>query len=514
MEQPQSSATGSAPVSTDDPARIVAVGVVRTVVPPAQQAVQEQSIGHNTREIDTRIGKLSFTHDFANGYPTKETVERLYDERDFQRACQAYLWALPLVSAGEIEHVYMQAPGAAYGGITSVAKFPELSRFLTANATTPYTLTWLNLEKEGPYVIELPAGPTAGFVDDLWQRPVTDLGLPGPDKGQGGKYLVLGPGQTAQAGTEGYTIVQSSTFNNFVILRLLSTDPQERQTMLGRIRFYPFSRRANPPGTSLTYLDQGGRSLANAPRGLHYWVKLSRWVNEEPVQERDRIMMAMLRSIGIEKGKPFNPDAREKKILVEAALVGEAMAKANDFDKRRMELSHYDDSVHWHFSLALDISQESEFYTQLDERAAWFYEAIATSAGMVTKTPGVGSVYLGTYKDKDGDWLDGAKSYRLHVPPNAPAKQFWSLTVYDVSTRCLIDNKEEMADRSSRQPDLVKNADGSVDLYIGPKAPTGFEKNWIPTVPGKAWFPYFRLYAPTEAHFDRTWILPDFEKVK
>jgi hypothetical protein len=202
-----------------------------------------------------------------------------------------------------------------------------------------------------------------------------------------------------------------------------------------------------------------------------------------------------------------------KKLLTEATLVGEAMAKANDFDKRQMELSHYAEGVQWHLSLCLDPSQEAEFCTQLDERTAWFYEAVTTSAGMTTKTPGVGSVYLGAYKDKDGNWLDGANSYRLHVPANAPVKQFWSLTVYDVATRCLINNKEEIADRSSRQ-DLVKNADGSVDLYVGPKSPAGFEKNWIPTVPGKAWFPYFRLYAPTEAHFDRTWILPDFEKVK
>ena len=132
---------------------------------------------------------------------------------------------------------------------------------------------------------------------------------------------------------------------------------------------------------------------------------------------------------------------------------------------------------------------------------------------MVTTTPGVGSVYLGSYKDHDGNWLDGANTYRLHVPPNAPVKQFWSLTLYDVDTRALIQNEQQIADRSSRQ-DLVRNADGSVDLYVGPKAPAGFEKNWIPSVPGKAWFPYFRLYGPTEAHFDRRWKLPDIERVK
>jgi hypothetical protein len=477
----------------------------------AQARVRAQGQG---QAINSRIGKLSFTHDFANGYPTKETVEKLYDERDFQRATQLYLWALPMVSLGEVEHVIMLPPGAAYGDLMRMETFPELSRFLTGNATTPYAMTWFNLAKSGPYVIEVPAGPTAGFVDDLWQRAVTDIGLPGPDKGQGAKYLVLGPGQTAPAEAQGYIVVHSSTFNGLFLFRMLSPNAKENEAMFKKFRLYPFSQRANPPGNKEIRPDAGGRTLANAPRGFAYWEKLARWVNEEPVQERDRIMMAMLRSLGIEKGKPFNPDARMKKLLTEATLIGEAMAKANDFDKRQMELSHYADGVHWHISLCLDPSQEATHYTQLDERAAWFYEATSTSAGMVTKTPGVGSVYLGTYKDKDGDWLDGATSYRLHVPANVPAKQFWSLTVYDVDTRMLIQNKEQLADRSSRQPDLVKNADGAVDLYVGPKAPAGFEKNWIPSVPGRAWFPYFRLYAPTEAHFNRTWVLPDFERMK
>jgi hypothetical protein len=480
----------------------------------ASAQAQTITTGAQAEDINTRIGKLSFTHDFANGYPTKETVEKLYDERDFQRATQAYLWALPMVTFGEVEHVLMQAPGAANGDIISVVDFPDLSRFLTANATTPYTMAWLNLEKSGPYVIELPAGQIAGFVDDLWQRPVTDLGEPGPDKGQGGKYLVLGPGQTAPEGAKGFIVVHSSTVNNLLLLRVLATDPKERQATLEKIRLYPLSQQANPPATKVLRLDKGGRSLANAPRSMAYWETLSRLINEEPVHERDRMMMAMLRPLGIEKGKPFNPNARQKKILTEAALVGEAMAKANDFDKRQMELSHYADGSRWDFALVLNVNQEAEFYTQLDERAAWTYEASCTSAGMVTKTPGVGSVYLGAYKDKAGDWLDGANTYRLHLPPNAPVKQFWSLTVYDVDTRMLIQNKEQKADRSSRQPDLVTNADGSVDLYVAPEAPAGFEKNWIPSVPGKAWFSYFRLYAPTEAHFNRTWILPDIEKVK
>jgi hypothetical protein len=463
-------------------------------------------------DVNTRIGTLSFTHDFANGYPTKETVEKLFDERDFQRACQVYLWALPMVSLGEAEHVLMSVPGAVPGDIMRADTVPAIRRFLTGNATTPYLMTWLNLQKSGPLVFEIPAGPTAGFVDDLWQRPVTDIGFPGPDKGKGGNFLVLGPGQAPPTEADGYIVVQSTTFNNLWLIRLLSPDATERDAMMGKIRIYPFSQRATPPATKVLSVG-AGTSYANAPRGFAYWERLSHWVNEEPVQERDRIMMAMLRSLGIEKGKPFNPDERMKKLLTEATLVGEAMAKVNDFEKRDMPLAHYADGSKWEFALCLDISQEAPNFTELDERAAWFYEATATSKGMVTKTPGVGSIYLGTYEDSDGNWLDGANAYRLHVPPNAPAKEFWSITLYDVSTRTLIDNKSETTDRSSRQ-DLTKNADGSVDLYFGPVAPKGFEKNWIPTLAGKAWFPYFRLYGPTEAFFDRSWKLPDIVKVK
>jgi hypothetical protein len=364
--------------------------------------------------IDTRIGKLSFTHDFANGYPTDETVEKLFDERDFQRACQLYLWALPLVGFAEFQHEAKSVFGAGDTDVVLYTTYADKLGMLTANATTPYIISMPDLSITGPLVIDMPRGATAGLVDDFWQRPVTDLGQPGPDQGKGAKYLIVGPGQTV-TDTGGFTVVQSSTMNLLVGVRNLETDPEKAAKALQQYRLYSHAQRDNPPATRFLHVD-GKKWNATQPRGLSYWERLAEILNREPVQERDRIMMAMLRSIGIEKGKPFNPDARQKKILTDAALVGEAMAKANDFDKRQMELSHYDDGVHWHFSLCLDINQESEFYTQLDERSAWFYEAVTTSKGMVTTTPGVGSVYLGAYKDKDGNWLDGANTYRLHVP--------------------------------------------------------------------------------------------------
>jgi hypothetical protein len=223
-------------------------------------------------------------------------------------------------------------------------------------------------------------------------------------------------------------------------------------------------------------------------------------------------MMAMLKPLGIEKGKPFNPDDRQKKILTEAALVGETIAKANTFEKR-FEDVYYREESHWKYLVFWHWTHETEFYHQLDEMAAYTYEAIGTNQAMSTEIPGVGQAYLGAYKDSEGNWLDGSNNYKLQIPPNPPAKQFWSITLYDVDTRCLINNEQQIADRSSRM-DLIENDDGSVDIYFGPKAPAGKEKNWIPTVPGKGWFAYLRLYAPTETYFERSWKLNDIEKVK
>jgi hypothetical protein len=244
---------------------------------------------------------------------------------------------------------------------------------------------------------------------------------------------------------------------------------------------------------------------------MEYWERLNDVIQSEPIEPRDIFFHAMVRPLGLEKGKPFKPDARQTKILTDAALVGEAMAKANTADRRFAGVKYRPDG-HWDFALQLDADDPDAFWNLLDERASWFYEAIGAGPAMAPKRPGPSSAYLSAYKDKAGKWLDGGNVYRLRVPANAPIKLFWSVTVYDVDTRALILNEQKIADRSSRM-DLRKNADGSVDIYCGPKAPAGFEKNWIPTVPGKNWFAYFRFYNPTEAYFDRSWPLPDFELV-
>ena len=187
------------------------------------------------------------------------------------------------------------------------------------------------------------------------------------------------------------------------------------------------------------------------------------------------------------------------------------MAKASLFAMRFPGTRYRPDAL-WQYFLILDPMQDLASYSQIDERAVYFYAALGVTKGMLSKTPGVGQAYLGSFRDKERHAFDGAKGYHLHAPPNPPAKQFWSVTLYDADSRSLIQNEEQRSDRSSRQ-DLVNNADGSVDLYFAPTAPTGFERNWIPTVPGKAWFAVFRFYGPLERYFDQSWPLPDIEKV-
>ncbi len=455
--------------------------------------------------IKTPIGSLSFTHDFANGYPTNATVKKLYDARDFQRACQAYLWSIPIVSMAQWQYAYTRQLGAENGQIVLTESYDDKVGGITYNATTPYAIPFIDLA-DGPWVVVMPEGEVRGAAHDMWQIGITQITEPG-------KYLFVGPGQDVPSGakTEGYHIFQSPTMTVMLGIRLMSADRDVRMNILKKIDIYPYAERKNPKPRG--YITPNGKPwLAAHPRGMEYWVRLSDVLNREPVAERDRFFMAMLRPLGIEKGKPFKPTKRQKLILTQATMVGEAMAKANDFAKR-MEEAHYVDGLQWHFATVANPDQRAEYYDQLDERAAWLYEAVTNDPAMHGQKTGKGQVYMGTYKDKDGDWLDGGRNYVLHVPPNAPAEAFWSITLYDVDTRCLIINEQKIADRSSRM-DLIKNTDGSVDIYMGPDAPKGKEKNWIPTVEGKAWFPYFRLYSPKQAFLDRIWVLPDIEKAR
>jgi hypothetical protein len=337
-----------------------------------------------------------------------------------------------------------------------------------------------------------------------------DLGVVGPDQGKGGKYLVLPPGHE-KVEPKGCFVVSSPSRVVFGGVRLLGADKEKAiAELVPGIKTYAWSPAAAGAPTPVRLAGDEKWSQM-PPHGMAYWQSLNEFIQREPVMERDRLILAQLRFLGIEKGKPFKPDRRQKGILEQAAVVGEAMAKANTSDKR-VEPPFWP-HTHWKHALVVSVDQHAPSYDQFDERAAWFYEAVAVSKGMLTQTPGVGQRYIAAYKDSKGEWLNGSNTYRLHVPANPPVKQFWSVTYYDEGTRQMAATAQGRPDISSHKEDIVKNKDGSIDVYFGPKAPEGHEANWVQTNQGKGWFTYFRFYGPTEPFFDKSWALPDFRKI-
>ena len=459
-------------------------------------------------ETKTRIGPLQLN---ANGLPSKRSAAALFDELDFQRAVQAYLWALPIVAFAVWQKAHETIFGAADGDVVFYDDFRSRQGILTANATTPYLMSFFDTGRTGPMVIDFPPGELAGGVADFWQRNLSDIGQTGPDKGQGGRYLVLGPGQEAPPGADCDYVVASPTFNVFFGFRILTTDPAAAKAAMDSLRLYPLVQAAAPQALKVIAPKDTAWSGTH-PEGMAYWRALGDILQREPVQERDRYFMAMLKPLGVEKGRLFVPDARQSRALTDGAYIGQKIAIANSFDKR-FAGAPYGEGTHWDHVVCVDPSQEAQYYSELDERSAWFYEAVGLSAGMASRTAGVGQAYLGAYRDLNGDWFDGGAAYRLRIPPDPPAGQFWSVTLYDIATRRFIDTREQRADRSSRQA-LARNADGSVNLYFEPSlSPDHPESNWIPTVQGRGWFAYLRLYGPTEAYLDGSWPLPDIEPI-
>ncbi|HEY6802321.1 MAG TPA: DUF1254 domain-containing protein [Pyrinomonadaceae bacterium] len=268
--------------------------------------------------FDTRIGPLEFTHDFANGYPTDETVDKLYDERDFQRACQAYLWSLPAVSFTAWQRGINETLGARNGQIVSILSLEARRGILTANATTPYYLGFANLV-DGPLVIVMPEQGVQGGISDAWQRTISGTESPGT-------YLLVAPGQKFPDDVAGYTVRQSPNFNIFLGARLTDPDPERAKAALAKIQMYPYAQRDNPPQANI--LDTGTKTWSGIPpRGMEYWERLNDVLQREPIELHDIFFHDMLRPLGLEKGNEFKPDSRQTKILTEAALVGEQWPK-------------------------------------------------------------------------------------------------------------------------------------------------------------------------------------------
>jgi hypothetical protein len=470
--------------------------------------------------VETRIGTLSF----ENGYPSEETARKLFDEMDYQRAVQAYLWAYPAVSFESIRIGSKRDLGADLNDFVIADNYADPKAvWLTANDTTIYSMTNVDLGKSGPLVVEVPPGALVGIIDDFWQRSLTDVGMPGPDAGKGGKFILLPPGYKDDLPKTGYYVVQATMNNNNIMVRgiVQNDDKDAAVANVKKFKVYPLSESSNPKPNKFVSMS-GKDSNTIPPKGMEFWERLSTVISNNPVHERDLFFLGVLKPLGIEKGKAFKPDARQRKILEEAAQMGDAMGRVMLFegpDRFRqvgegLGVEPFP-GTKWHWVFQVNPVQQTDTYGQIDERLHYTYGAIYTTPGLGVMKAGPGGNYVQAFKDKNGSRFDGGNKYRLRVPANAPAEQFWSLTLYSTTTRTMIQNPGNDAARSGLDK-LNTNPDGSVDLYFGPagSAPAGLEANWIETLHGKGFYPMFRIYYPKAGLFDGTWKLPDVEPLK
>ena len=454
------------------------------------------------KKLETPIGDFEFT---LGGYPTEDSVQKLYDALDFQRAVKAYLDFMPAMSMQAIFD--SQKNDLGFKDSSSVFVYADLldskTIVLTGNTESVYSTTQINLKDEGPVVIEAPPG-VLGMINDAYQRYVIDIGMVGPDRGKGGKYLVVPPGYEGDI-PEGYFIAKPRTYMVWVMMRgnqRITGKGEKALKWYGEnTKLYPLN---NPSRKNRVVNISGLPNDTTHPNDIRYFENLNRMIQREPTEAFEPEQLGLLAAIGIEKGKTFNPDKRMKKILDTAAKTGEGMARAIAFKSRDKEARVYPDR---NYELIF-VGGSHEFlkngHRNLDARTLFHFTAICITPAMIQKAVGAGSQYLGAYVDNNNKYLDGGKNYKLHLPKDIPVNSFWSVTVYDCKTRSLLQTDNPFPSISSfTNPE--QNEDGSYDIYFGSKAPEGKEKNWIQTVPGKGWFTYIRFYGPLEPFFDKTW---------
>ena len=446
---------------------------------------------------------------FSSEDLNRRTIER--------RAVEAVIWGMPAVNYD----LMLQAALGAKGKPNEVVYWSRLpdwkNQTLTPNPDVIYLMPLFDTKDVGPMVMEIPpAGPDGsitGSIDDGWQTALEDVGPAGVDKGEGGKYLILPPAYTGNA-PKGYIVLQSQTYQSYALLRsnLASgsdADVAKAVAYGKRVKVYPLSQAENPPAT--TFVDAIDVVFdSTIPGDLRFFQALDRFVQHEPWIDRDRAMIDMLKSTGIEKGKTFAPDQGTQAILKDA--IGEARAWL-DNRYEGIFTSSFNEGQQWVLPVMPGFSEE--IMTNFANPNAYPVDARGVAYSMAffsAKHLGAGQYYLMTIRDKDRKPLDGNGTYRLKVPANAPVKLYWSATVYDRATHALI-RGQPWSSRSSTTPKLQKNTDGSVDVFFAPKAPSGKETNWVPTDANRRFEVLFRLYGPEKAFFDKMWVLPDIERI-
>lgn len=431
----------------------------------------------------------------------------------YRRAVEAAIWGMPIVSVDAMRQAFFRDAGAKYNDIVYWSK-PADWRFqiTTPNASSYYVYFHIYM-KDGPVVLELPPAIGAGVFGsllDAWQAPQADVGPAGDDQGRGGKYLLLPPGYKQTVPAE-YIPVRFETYNGYSFLRAIPAssayeDVAKTLDLVKKIRLYPFAQLINPP--LQRHIDMAGKLFDGIVRfDESFYASLARMVNEEPVLTHDLVALGQLRSLGIEKQREFKPQAATREILQKAVIE----AQANLRQAVSVGEGFWPGS-HWiipggGIGPKTGFSFQTAERLEIDERGMLFFLGCAPP-----KKLGAATFYVFGMHDANDEPLQGSSNYRLRIPPNVPVKQFWAVTVYDLETAAFI-HESPRIELNSYDQKVQKNMDGSIDVFFGANAPAGKEDNWIYTAPGRQWFSAFRFYGPEKAVFEKSWILPDIEKV-
>jgi hypothetical protein len=456
--------------------------------------------------------RLTAPYQFELGYPTDESTSRAIEDAVFERAVSAYRFWYPTVSVEGIFNGNREVGLQDNVSVGRAATGPRQVGF-TLNSDTPYAAGALDLS-EGPMVVDLPAGPYIGLIDDHHQRWVLDMGIPGPDEGKGGKHLILPPDYDG-AVPDGYFVGRSSSFKVLLALRALPVggDIDRAMESLGAVKIYPLVCADNP--MPLDIVDTTTRRLDSTclrwEDGMDFWQILHGIIDAEPIVDEFRPMYGLLAAVGIEKGKPFEPDQVRADILVRAARTARQQMLASAFASDRADRMAWPDRQ-WEWASLVPGSANFETATSLDleARDRWFIQAIVASPAMFRRKVGTGSLYWLGVRDSAQNYLDGGKSYMLAVPQPVPASLFWSITVYDTETRSQIQTEQDNAALRSLFELQGIDPTGPAVLHFGPMAPTAESAPWIRTTPGRGWFAYIRIYGPEEEAFGGDWRPGDF----
>ena len=528
------------PVRTLPLASIVAA-MLTTVAsgspPTTERASNDATPGFNTAipesiltpdRVETSIGTL----EFFDGLPDEATVDAVYDNLDRIRGTEVFLNFIP---AASLEGLRI---GMAEQGCTEPHQCLMFKRlldsnplFLTGNTDTVYASIMLDLERHGPVVVEVPPKCGPGTVNDAFFRFVIDMGGPGPDRGQGGKYLILPPdampdidapigGTAIELDGESYFAVRSPGYMNWLILRGLLVDgkPDAAVEMFeSGLKVYPYADRDAP--TEMAFVDASTIPFNTIHANDEtFFQEVHTVLDREPIGLLDPELRGLAASIGLQKGRPFEPDDRMKSILEDSVAIGNATARAVFLRPRDPGAFLYP-GQQWYTPFIGDdyrwLIADGAGGRNLDARTLFFYCATVNTPAMALKMPGVGSQYALVSTDSAGRYLTGDQRYTLRIPADVPAKNFWSFVVYDPQTRSELQTDQKFPSVNSARDELHENPDGSVTLHFGPTAPEGPEAaNWIQTRPGKGWFALLRLYGPLEPWFEKTWRPGDIERMK